>query len=134
LRLCLQCPLQSLQTQFWNLQNLIPSTPSEALRVTLINAATYSHASKLKGSKCFKLWISHPETTGHSAATSKAPVDMSSIPKDYHDFVDVFSKYKAGKLADHRPYNLKITLDEGTALSFGPSTSCHRRNLRLFIS
>jgi len=44
---------------------------------------------------------------------------MSSIPKDYHNFADVFSKSKANKLADHQPYNLKITLDEGIAPPFG---------------
>ena len=28
--------------------------------------------------------------------------------KEYHDFADIFSKSKAGVLADHRPYDLKI--------------------------
>ena len=42
------------------------------------------------------------------------------LPEDYHDFADVFSKSKAGKLADHRPYDLKITLDEGTVPPFSP--------------
>ena len=40
---------------------------------------------------------------------------MSTIPEDYHDFADIFSKSKASKLADHQPYDLKITLDEGTS-------------------
>jgi len=44
---------------------------------------------------------------------------MSTVPEDYHDFTDIFSKSKAGKLADHRPYDLKITLDEGTSPPFG---------------
>src|SRR5882672_6058328 len=44
---------------------------------------------------------------------------MSSVPEDYNDFADVFSKSKAGKLADHRPYDFKITLDEGTAPPYG---------------
>ena len=61
-----------------------------------------------------KLWISLSEVTGHSATTSKTKVNMSTVPKDYHDFADIFSKSKAGKLADHQPYDLKITLDEGT--------------------
>jgi len=39
---------------------------------------------------------------------------MSTISEDYHDFMNVFSKSKTSKLADHRPYNLKITLDKGT--------------------
>src|SRR5882724_705889 len=32
--------------------------PWKTLRVTLINATAYSHASKLEGSKCFQLWVS----------------------------------------------------------------------------
>jgi len=60
---------------------------------------------------------------------SKIPVDMRTIPKDYHDFVDVFSKSKAGKLADHQPYDLKITLDEGTSPPYGPIYSLSQEEL-----
>ena len=51
------------------------------------------------------------------------------LPEAYHDFTDVFSKSKAGKLADHRPYNLKITLDEGTVPPFGPIYSLSQEEL-----
>jgi len=54
---------------------------------------------------------------------------MSTIPEDYHDCTDIFSKSKAGKLADHRPYNLKITLDEGTSPPFGPIYSLSQEEL-----
>jgi len=64
-----------------------------------------------------------------STTTSETKVNMSTIPKDYHDFTDVFSKSKAGKLANHRPYNLKITLDEGTSLPFGPIYSLSQEEL-----
>ena len=59
----------------------------------------YAHACKLEGTQCFQLKISLPEVTGHS--TSSALVDLSALPEDYHDFVDVFSKSKAGKPAEH---------------------------------
>jgi len=36
--------------------------------------------------------ISLPEVTGHSTTTSKTKVDMSTIPEDYHNFMDIFSK------------------------------------------
>ena len=75
--------------------------PWKPLRVTLINAAAYSHSSKLEGSDCFQLKISLPEITGHSTTTSETKVDMSTIPEDYHEFVDIFSKSKTSKLADH---------------------------------
>src|SRR5882724_12424702 len=61
-------------------------------------------------------------------------VNMNSIPEEYHNFADVFSKSKAGKLAEHQPYDFKINLDEGTSLHSVPSTPCPMRNLQLCIS
>ena len=105
--------------------------PWKPPRVTLFNTATYTHAIKLEGLECFKLWILHPKVTGH-LTTSKTLVNMSSIPKDYHDFAGMFSKSKAGKLANHQLYDLKITLDKGTALPFGPIYSLSQEEL--FVS
>ena len=64
---------------------------------------------------------------GCSTATSS--VDLTSLPEEYHDFADVFSKSKAGKLTKHRPYDLKITLDEGTVPPFGPLYSLSQEEL-----
>src|SRR5882724_7245531 len=94
--------------------------PRKTPRVTLINAAAYSHASKLEGSKCFQLQISHPEVTSQTMTTTEKTVNMDNVPEEYHNFTDVFSKSKASKLAKHQPYYLKINLDKGTALPFGP--------------
>src|SRR6266478_3639385 len=48
-------------------------------------------------------------------ATSTAqPEDtLSRVPQEYHEFHDVFSGEKANALAPHRPYDLKINLEEG---------------------
>jgi len=75
-----------------------------------------------------------PEVTGHSTTTSETKVDMSTVPKDYHDFADIFCKSKAGKLADHWPYDLKITLDEGTSPPYGPIYSLSQEDLPLWVS
>src|SRR5882724_4015601 len=69
-----------------------PVEPQKTPRVTLINATVYSHASKLKGSKCFQLRVSHPEVTGQSTTTSENTVDMNNVPEEYHNFTDVFNK------------------------------------------
>ena len=106
----------------------LPPVKRKPPRVTLINASAFTHACKLKDTQHFQLRISVPETTGRSMATS-TPVDLSTLPEEYHNFVDVFSKSKAGKLADHRPYDLKITLDEGTIPPFGPIYSLSREEL-----
>ena len=96
-------------------------------RVTLINASAYTRACKLEGTQCFQLRISLPEVTGQ--LTSSVPVNLSALPEEYHDFTDIFSKSKAGKLADHQPYDFKITLDEGTVPPFGPIYSLSQEEL-----
>src|SRR5467141_3104534 len=123
-------PLPNIRDSVPELSKSVPPVePRKPPEVTLINATVYSRTSKLEGSKCFQLWISLPEVNGHSETTSEIPVDMSSVPEDYHDFVDMFSKSKAGKLADHRPYDLKITLDEGTTPPYGLIYSLSKEEL-----
>src|SRR5882724_7733419 len=79
-------PLPKLPDSVLDILNpVLPLNPQKPPRVTLINAAAYSRTSKLEGFKCFQLWISLSEVTGHSTITSKTKVDMSTIPEDYHD-------------------------------------------------
>jgi len=40
--------------------------------------------------------------------------DLSNVLSEYHEFANVFSKTKAETLSPHRPYDLKINLEEGT--------------------
>ena len=78
----------------------------------MINATAYLCASKLPGSVTFQLQLSPDGTLGQAA--QEVPLDFSSVPKDYHEFANVFSKGKADTLPPHCPYNLKIKLEEGT--------------------
>jgi hypothetical protein len=39
---------------------------------------------------------------------------------EYHDYSDMFSKFKADSLAEHQPYDLKIDLEENSAPPIGP--------------
>ena len=55
-----------------------------------------------------------------SASTSDDVPDLSEVPAEYHDFADVFGKSNAYTLAQHRPYDLKIEIPEGTALPVTP--------------
>src|SRR5882724_9614516 len=101
-------PIKTSRPCLGDYETHFPGRTPETPRVTLINAAAYSHASKLEGSKCFQLHISHPEVTSQTTTTTEKTVDMDNVPEEYHNFADVFSKSKAGKLAEHRPYDLKI--------------------------
>src|SRR5882724_10883538 len=83
-------PLQKLPDPVPDIpKSVLPVEPRKPPRVTLINAAAYSRTSKLEGLNCFQLRISLPEVTGHSTTTSETKVNMSTIPEDYHDFMDI---------------------------------------------
>ena len=58
------------------------------------------------------------------------PVNMTGILPDYHKFTDVFSKTCASTPTPHRPYDLKIDLEEGTSPPFGPIYSLSQSELK----
>ncbi len=63
-------------------------------------------------------------------ASSVAPPDMTDVPAEYHDFADVFSDSLSKKLPKHRPYNLKINIEEGTSPPLGPCYSLLESELK----
>ena len=73
------------------------------------------HACKLQGTQSFRIHLSDTSLSTISASASNKAPNLSLIPKEYHDYVDVFSKAKAMQLALHCPYNLKINLEEGAS-------------------
>ena len=91
-----------------------PLTPLVAPKVSFINAAAFACLSKMDNTQVYQLFLSDKPTP------DDAPVNMTGVPLDYHDFTDVFSKTRACTLAQHRPYDLKIKLEEGTSPPFGP--------------
>ena len=46
------------------------------------------------------------------STTISEKTDLSSIPEEYHEYADVFSKSKAETLAPHHSYNLWINLEK----------------------
>ena len=54
-----------------------------------------------------------------SDSIPNGPIDLSSVPLEYHDYADVFSKKKASTLMPHRPFTLKIKLEEGAKPPIG---------------
>ena len=52
-----------------------------------------------------------------------------NVPEEYHEFADVFSKAKAGSLAPHHPYDLKINLEEGASPPINPMYSLSQSKL-----
>ena len=87
--------------------------------VSLVNAVAFAHACKLEGSVKYQLQLRPSgEVKGWLSSTSPA-LDLSSVPPEYCDYADVFSKAKASELPPHRDYDLKINLEEGTSPPLG---------------
>ncbi len=63
-------------------------------------------------------------------AGSTAPPDMTNVPAEYHNFADVFSDSLSEKLPEHRPYVLKINIEEGTSPPLGPIYSLSESELK----
>ena len=100
-----------------------PNPPSIPLHIALIGAAAFALASKEPGVQSFRVHLSDPSFSAKSASISNEAPDLSNVPEEYHDFANVFSKAKADTLALHRPYDLKINLEEGASLFINPTYS-----------
>ena len=100
-----------------------------ALRVSLIGAATFVCACKLPGAQSFRIHLSDMSVSGKSASVSDEAPDLSHIPKEYHDYANVFSKSKADMLAPHHPYDLQINLEEGASPPVGAVYSLSQSKL-----
>jgi hypothetical protein len=93
----------------------IATLSSDSPRIALVSAPAFCLLQRQEGSNTFQLHLSNSSFVKARSASTSAPVDMSSVPEEYHDFPDVFSKAKADKPAPHRPYDLKIDLEDGAA-------------------
>ncbi len=63
-------------------------------------------------------------------ASSVALPDMMDVPTEYHDFADVSSDSLSKKLPKHRPYALKINIEEGTSPPLCPIYSLSESELK----
>jgi len=114
----------------------IPKPSVSPPKVSMIGAAAFMRACKLPGSQSYRVQLTNPSVSGQAASVSEETPDLSQIPEEYHDFADVFSKAKAFTLPPHRPYDLKIDLDEGASppiVPMYPLSQIELQTLREFI-
>ncbi len=104
----------------------LPSPTPEAIDIHLVSERTMKKLSQETGSTMFllspidTLWPAPHWLEARAMATDLPEDPLSIIPMEYLEFHDVFSGDKANTLAPHRPYNLKINLEEGAKLFHGP--------------
>jgi len=85
-----------------NLTPNIPetSTTTPKVDISLVNTVAYLRTCELPGTQQFTLNLK--DFSAQASSTSQStPVDLSSIPEEYHDFADVFDRAKAHTLAPH---------------------------------
>jgi RNase H-like domain found in reverse transcriptase/Reverse transcriptase (RNA-dependent DNA polymerase) len=95
------------------------------------------HACSLEGSTCFQLDTATPNLTGKATSPVSFPEPLdkvrANVPEDYHNYADVFNKAQADTLALHQPYDLKISLEEGTWPPLGPIYSLSASELAALL-
>ncbi|GAW00917.1 hypothetical protein LENED_002476 [Lentinula edodes] len=84
--------------------------------IALVSAAVFNRACKDAGMEPILLRAIHSEVAARAAAL---PPLHPSIPEEYAEFADVFDEIAADSLPEHRPYDLKIDLEEGASPPLG---------------
>ncbi|KAF8830071.1 hypothetical protein HHX47_DHR2000551 [Lentinula edodes] len=91
--------------------------------IALVSAAVFNRACKDAGMEPILLCAIHSEvaarTADHSSTAPIVPPLPHSIPAEYAEFADIFDEIAADTLPEHRPYDLKIDLEEGALLPLG---------------
>ena len=96
-------PLQFIPSE------IFPSNPKRS-HIAIINALALLQALYLSGSTTFSLQFRSTMQT--KSITISKKIDFSFILEEYHEYVDVFSKFKAETLAPYYPYDLQIDLEK----------------------
>ena len=113
------------------MQPSLPVTPHKP-QVTLINAAAYSCAYKLKGSQCFQLRISLPKVMGCS--TTASLVNLTSFPKSITTSWMYSASPRLENLLNTDPMISKSPWMKEQSHPSALFTPYLRKNLQLFVS
>ena len=126
--------------------NTDPDTLPKPPKVWTIGAATFSTLMK-RGCFWGSIVVSNvlhavAQATLRAATPKPPPATMKPmspkeraefkrmVPKQYHDYADVFSKLAAASLPPHQPYNHTIDLEEGVTPPYGPIYSMLETELK----
>ena len=106
---------------------LVPDPiPDGRPQVALIGAAAFAYVCKQPSTELFFMSFKEAEngTIELSNQETEPDIDLSTIPPEYHEFAELFSKKEADKLPPHQPYDHTIPLEPGKTPPFGPIYKC----------
>ena len=87
------------------------SKPEKSLNICMIGAAAYAMYSRKKDHQLLAISL---RDIDKALNERKRPDPATLLPKEYHDYLDVFSRTESDKLPPHRPYDYDIPLKPGT--------------------
>ena len=93
----------------------------------MIGAAAFAYVCNQPGTELFFLSMAKLQEAqiGHQEVAPPTPeFDLLTIPPEYQEFADLFSKKEADKLPPHRSYDHQIPLEPNKAPPFGPIYKC----------
>jgi hypothetical protein len=121
-----QRPSSGARNKIRRAQGATPRTrdkaKTKAPKVAMISAAAFSLICNQPETELYFVSIK-PTQKGDPITISTASqenVDLFTIPQEYHDFADLFSKKEADKLPSHQRYDHTIPLQPGSTPHFGP--------------
>ena len=100
----------------------VPITRSarRAPPVSLVGPHAFAMLCNQPGAQLFVMTVAAAvELASAQAGDTPTDPDLSTIPPEYHEFADLFSKKEADMLPPHRPYDHQIPLEPGTTPPFG---------------
>ena len=92
-----------------------PTGQNKSPDISIIGAAAYLSLAKKPINTLFAASL---EDINKALQPKKEIDPLTILPKEYHEFRDVFSKKKADILPEHRTYDHKIQLKEASSLPF----------------
>ena len=100
----------------------------DTLDIRMIGATPLARLAKKPEHTIFAVTMADIEK---ALAPKKHTDPAAKVPVDHHKHLDVFSRKEADKLAEHRPYDHKIVLEEGKQPGFGPLYGMSRNELQV---
>ena len=89
----------------------------KALEICMIGCAPFTQIAQKKNHEIFTIIMKDIE----KALNPKSLTDPSTIlPKEYHEYLNVFSKWLVNSLPPHQPYDHHIRLEPGAQPTFRP--------------
>lgn len=85
----------------------------------LVNSGTFSGLTTTSENHAFAAMVTYRGPSSSPPGTSDVVVHPVTIPREYEDVAEVFSKAAADELPEHGPHDHSIELSEGTP-GFGP--------------